>query len=409
MSNSSYPAEVEWLPRQPHESQDSCRNADAQSVTSAQSSGPEPTRAAAPSASSPDGLPHRQSRARADLEGSKLPARSTSGPRSPGIKPISSPAGAVDLDRLRASAASAIDAEQLRSEVLQKGADRTSPPAWAKIAVPIGVVAALVGIGIALIGSDGTATGDTATERSAGTTATPPVATETEDGAPESTVAPAADPAETAAQPAPAATSVTEPVPETTATVPTAAPAAPAAGVADAGEAPRHKAVYRDGKLYLEGSITSTEQAQKYVEKAAAVLGADNVVNNYVVDPNVPLSSDGTVYVDEPFLFETGSAQLNPTYTGILGLGIAALRLNPNARMVVTGYTDNVGDPAKNQTLSEARARTVVDYMVTTGGIARERLDAIGAGDRDPVGDNNTEAGRKLNRRIDVKLVNLLG
>ena len=72
-------------------------------------------------------------------------------------------------------------------------------------------------------------------------------------------------------------------------------------------------------------------------------------------------------------------------------------RYSPDAKALVAGA----------QQL--ARANAVVEYMVTTGGIDRSRFDAIGAGDQNPVGDNTTAEGRALNRRIDVKLVNLLG
>jgi outer membrane protein OmpA-like peptidoglycan-associated protein len=77
--------------------------------------------------------------------------------------------------------------------------------------------------------------------------------------------------------------------------------------------------------------------------------------------------------------------------------------------MVVTGYTDTSGDPQRNLELSQQRASAVVDYMVATGELDRTRFDAIGAGDTNPVADNSTPEGRTLNRRIDVKLVNLLG
>jgi outer membrane protein OmpA-like peptidoglycan-associated protein len=302
--------------------------------------------------------------------------------RRPAPEPVAppNPSTALDLDRFRASAESALTAE--RAAPAGPSPDTSDEPhrapvRWIVIGLAVAIAASWAMIGLAALGDD--ATQRVSTDRTTTTAEARP----------------------TAVAPTEAPTTVT-PTTATTTTAPAPLPVDPATP-------PPHKAVYRDGKLYLEGRITSAAEAQKYIDKAAAVLGADNVVNNYVVDPAVPVSTDGTVYVDEPFLFETGSAALNPQYTGILGLGIAALRLSPAARMVVTGYTDNVGDPAKNLELSTARANTVVDYMVTTGGIDRARFDAVGAGDRNPVGDNATPEGRALNRRIDVKLVNLLG
>ena len=71
------------------------------------------------------------------------------------------------------------------------------------------------------------------------------------------------------------------------------------------------------------------------------------------------------------------------------------------------GHTDDVGGEAINQALSEQRAQAVVEYLVSRG-VDRERLTPIGLGETEPIGDNTTEVGRQLNRRIEVDLVDLL-
>ncbi len=76
---------------------------------------------------------------------------------------------------------------------------------------------------------------------------------------------------------------------------------------------------------------------------------------------------------------------------------------HPDARITVTGHTDNDGDPAFNQQLSEQRAEAVVDYLAGKG-IDRDRLTAEGYGDSQPVADNGTPAGRTQNRRVEVRL-----
>lgn len=247
---------------------------------------------------------------------------------------------------------------------------------WLKVAVAAAVVAVIGVAGVTVTGG----TGDTAA------------------GGPSVTAAPTTAASRPTTSASPTTTSST-----TSTTTTTTPPVAPADGN------PTHGAIYRDGKLYLEGTVPSQAVAEAYVEKAAAVLGADNVVNNYAIDPTVAESNDGTVYVDEPFLFESGSALINPEYHAVLNLGIAALNLNPSSSMVVTGYTDEKGDPLRNVEISQARAIAVVFYMIQTGGIDPARLEAIGAGSSNPIGDNATEEGRRLNRRIEVKLVNLLG
>lgn len=76
----------------------------------------------------------------------------------------------------------------------------------------------------------------------------------------------------------------------------------------------------------------------------------------------------------------------------------------PQDRLEVGGYTDNIGSPGYNQALSERRAVAVANALAGLG-IARERLTAIGYGENNPVADNNTESGRALNRRIEIKIV----
>ena len=67
----------------------------------------------------------------------------------------------------------------------------------------------------------------------------------------------------------------------------------------------------------------------------------------------------------------------------------------------VVGHTDNIGTDAYNQGLSERRAKAVRDYLVSEG-VNPAIIDSMGMGERDPVASNDTEAGRAMNRRVDV-------
>jgi len=78
------------------------------------------------------------------------------------------------------------------------------------------------------------------------------------------------------------------------------------------------------------------------------------------------------------------------------------MRKYPNTTAVIEGHTDEVGNPVDNMKLSERRAENVVTYLVDKGGIARSRLKSVGYGETRPIGDNKTEVGRRLNRRIDA-------
>jgi len=74
----------------------------------------------------------------------------------------------------------------------------------------------------------------------------------------------------------------------------------------------------------------------------------------------------------------------------------------PNTTAVIEGHTDEVGTAADNQKLSERRAENVVNYLVDRAGIARSRLRAVGYGEERPIGDNKTQEGQRLNRRINA-------
>jgi outer membrane protein OmpA-like peptidoglycan-associated protein len=73
----------------------------------------------------------------------------------------------------------------------------------------------------------------------------------------------------------------------------------------------------------------------------------------------------------------------------------------PDLKLQIEGYTDAIGSDEYNQTLSEKRAKTVRDYLVSSG-VSMNNVAAQGMGKADPVADNSTAAGRKLNRRVEM-------
>ena len=80
---------------------------------------------------------------------------------------------------------------------------------------------------------------------------------------------------------------------------------------------------------------------------------------------------------------------------------VQMMNSNPDLKIGVEGHTDNVGTPASNKTLSEARAKSVVSAIVAQG-IAADRLSPVGFGQDKPIADNNTEEGRAQNRRVEL-------
>lgn len=98
--------------------------------------------------------------------------------------------------------------------------------------------------------------------------------------------------------------------------------------------------------------------------------------------------------------FKTGSAVITPESEAELRKGLGLLLSAPEAKFEIRGHTDNKGDKIKNQKLSEARAKSVTDWMIANG-IGADRLIYKGMGQTKPIADNKTEAGRSKNRRIE--------
>jgi OOP family OmpA-OmpF porin len=100
-------------------------------------------------------------------------------------------------------------------------------------------------------------------------------------------------------------------------------------------------------------------------------------------------------------LFDFNKFTLQPASDGILTQVSTLLGANPSLNVEIQGHTDNVGAEAYNQTLSEARARSVMTWL-TQHGVAIARLSAKGYGKTQPVADNNSDEGRMRNRRVEI-------
>ncbi|HEY1924216.1 MAG TPA: OmpA family protein [Candidatus Acidoferrum sp.] len=99
--------------------------------------------------------------------------------------------------------------------------------------------------------------------------------------------------------------------------------------------------------------------------------------------------------------FETGKAAILPDSESVLGEIVKLLQQNPDLKLRVEGHTDNQGNAAANQSLSEKRAQAVVAWL-TAHGVEAGRLTAKGLGQTKPVEDNSTEDGRAKNRRVEL-------
>jgi outer membrane protein OmpA-like peptidoglycan-associated protein len=99
--------------------------------------------------------------------------------------------------------------------------------------------------------------------------------------------------------------------------------------------------------------------------------------------------------------FDFGSAAIKPAFKPTLIKLADVLRKYDRNEITIVGHTDAVGSDSYNQSLSERRAAAVRDEL-TMRGVPASRLHAIGRGEFEPRADNGTEAGRQLNRRVEI-------
>jgi outer membrane protein OmpA-like peptidoglycan-associated protein len=105
--------------------------------------------------------------------------------------------------------------------------------------------------------------------------------------------------------------------------------------------------------------------------------------------------------------FDNLSAVLKPGYITTLKKIAAVLNQYGKTTVTVIGHTDSLGSNADNQVLSDKRAQSVLDYFASQN-VNPLRLDGYGRGETEPRADNSAEAGRQLNRRVELLIVPVL-
>jgi outer membrane protein OmpA-like peptidoglycan-associated protein len=109
------------------------------------------------------------------------------------------------------------------------------------------------------------------------------------------------------------------------------------------------------------------------------------------------------VTFESGLLFDYDSDALRAATRNNLQELARSLNKYPNTDLLVVGHTDALGSMSYNQGLSERRARSATTYL-TTQGVQSSRIQSKGLGETEPVGSNETEAGRQRNRRIEVAI-----
>jgi len=144
------------------------------------------------------------------------------------------------------------------------------------------------------------------------------------------------------------------------------------------------------------GNVWSKRQEDRRVAMEQATRGTGVEVTR-TADDQLKLNIPNDVS------FDVGSAAIRPAMRGVLDPFATSLRDDPNARISIIGHTDSTGSDAINNPLSVDRAQSVRDYLASRG-VAATRIETAGRGEREPLADNTSEAGRAKNRRVEIFL-----
>lgn len=166
----------------------------------------------------------------------------------------------------------------------------------------------------------------------------------------------------------------------------------------------------RTGEFLL--CIPTDQDYMLNVDKSGYLFYSDNFALKGIYHLDKPFLKDvplkpvktGETIVLRNIFFETDSFALKSESKYELEKVIRFLKNNPSIHVEISGHTDNTGGESYNMTLSENRARSVVNFL-TANGIEMERLSYKGYGYSKPVDTNNSPEGRANNRRTELKIL----
>ena len=175
------------------------------------------------------------------------------------------------------------------------------------------------------------------------------------------------------------------------------------------------RTTYEDSKEYLERCGYEKVVKEKLeVDNQPAGAGVAVVEETAIVKSGQVLAEKEAI-VAETFIenleFGFDSADLTAAdKTELDGLIVKIDQYRPMLRanvahLNVIGHTDSQGAESYNQGLSERRAQAVADYFATVGSVPRQTMQVSGKGEADPIGDNNTDEGRSLTRRVVIEVI----
>jgi outer membrane protein OmpA-like peptidoglycan-associated protein len=153
--------------------------------------------------------------------------------------------------------------------------------------------------------------------------------------------------------------------------------------------------------IIIGGSQYATDEKVFLVDIIEQTIMEDDLIRVNSADMMRGLKNNGKVALYGIY-FDFDQAELKPESSPALEQISLLMKQNPELMLYVVGHTDMQGKFDYNMSLSEKRAMAVVNELVVKFGIAQNRLIGHGAGPLAPVATNETEDGRKLNRRVEL-------
>lgn len=170
--------------------------------------------------------------------------------------------------------------------------------------------------------------------------------------------------------------------------------------------------------LWDKPEVTVAPEAKTQVVEVVKTTGLEDSDGDGIVDskdkcpgtpPNTRVDGDGCplpkVLQLKGVTFEFNKDRLRPDSKTVLDTVVEIMKRYPEMQVELAGHTDNVGSDSYNQKLSEKRAEAVRQYLIAAG-IPSANMTAVGYGEKEPIATNDTDEGRELNRRTELRIKN---
>lgn len=159
-----------------------------------------------------------------------------------------------------------------------------------------------------------------------------------------------------------------------------------------------------DEKSVVEALEENTESMKTLYDKNGLLITNEEETETLYDRSGLLITSDEettTLILPEDVVFDFDKYNVKDKFKPVLNSLAEALTVNEDLKVVIDGYTDNIGSKEYNDKLSLERADSAKNYLVDMN-IAKDRIETIGHGTDNPIASNKTEEGRAENRRVEV-------